>query len=175
MNQKSKSSGKYAKYVRMARDMGAVNVKVVKASDVVVDPRVLLKCMYGCTGWNSNWTCPSAPNALRPWEFSEILKKYKTGILIHTHDKKLSQDISYEVEVNAFWDGHYLAWGMSDCTMCKECAYPNEKCRFPKKARPAMQGVGIDVYATVRRQGLPVKPLRTREEEQNWYSLVLIE
>lgn len=166
---------KYQKYVDMAKKAGATDVLVIRASDVVVDPRFLLKCMYGCRGWNSNWTCPSAPGALRPWEFENILKRYKHGILIHTHDKKLSQDLSYEIEVNAFWDGFYLSWSMSDCTLCKECAYPSEKCRFPMKARPAMQGVGIDVYATVRKFGLPLRPLRTLEEEQNWYSLVLIE
>lgn len=166
---------KYRKYIKMALKMGAQDALVIKTSNIIVDPRVLLKCMYGCKGWNSNWMCPSAPGALRPWEFADIIKRYSVGILIRTNDKKLSQDISYKVEINAFWDGYYLAWGMSDCAICKECAYPTGKCRFPMKARPAMQGVGIDVYATVRKQGLPIKPLRTREETPNWYSLVLIE
>jgi predicted metal-binding protein len=163
------------RYLKKAKKMGAVHAIAVRASDVVVDPRVLLKCMYGCPTWNRNWTCPSTPKALRPWEFAEILKRYKTGMLIHTHDKKLSQDISFEIERDAFLDGHYLAFSMSDCTMCKECAYPNKNCRFPKKARPAMQGLGIDVYATVRKFGLPLKPLKDHSEPQNWYSLVLLE
>lgn len=172
---KSQAHTPYDKYLKLAIDMGANHAVLIKASDVAVDPRVLLKCMYGCTGWNSNWTCPSAPNALKPWDFEKILRKYKTAILIHTHDKKTSQEISYQIEVNAFWDGFYLSWSMSDCTLCPQCSYPAEKCRFPKRSRPAMQGVGIDVYKTVRRLGLPLKPLKTQNDEQNWYSLVLIE
>lgn len=172
---KDKSKMAFDKYIKIAKKMGATNTIVINASDIVIDSRVLLKCMYGCPTYNKNWTCPSAPNALRPWEFAEILKKYKKGILIHTHDKKLSQDISYNIEVNAFWDGYYLAWSMSDCTMCKRCAYPKDHCRFPKKARPAMQGIGIDVYATVHKFNMPLKPLRTIDEEQNWYSMVLLD
>jgi hypothetical protein len=38
-----------------------------------------------------------------------------------------------------------------------------------------MQALGIDVYATARRQGLPLSTLKDESEEQNWYSLVLIE
>lgn len=38
-----------------------------------------------------------------------------------------------------------------------------------------MQALGIDVYATARRQGLPISVLRDEKEPQNWYSLVLIE
>ncbi len=38
-----------------------------------------------------------------------------------------------------------------------------------------MQALGIDVYATAKRQGLPLFPLKDDSEAQNWYSLVLIE
>jgi hypothetical protein len=38
-----------------------------------------------------------------------------------------------------------------------------------------MQGLGIDVYATARKQELPINTLKNEDEEANWYSLVLIE
>ena len=63
---------------------------------------------------------------------------------------------------------------MSDCALCEGCAWP-QPCRNPKLARPAMQALGIDVYATAKKRGLPLFPLRKQEEPQNWYSLVLIE
>ena len=154
--------------------MGALDAVLIKSEDIVIDPRTILKCMYGCKGWDHNWTCPSVPGSLRPWEFENILKKYNVGILIHCDNKKISHKISFELESDAFVDGYYFAFSMSDCALCKTCKHP-EPCRYPEKARPALQGLGIDVYATARKQGLPIKTLKDEEEEQNWYSLVLIE
>jgi predicted metal-binding protein len=163
------------KYLKLARKMGADDALVIWATDVVLDPRTYLKCMYGCKDWGKNWTCPSAPGAIRPWEFGEIfLRRYRLAILVHSFDKKTSQKISLAIEREAFLDGHYFAFSMSDCSLCESCAHP-EPCRNPKQARPAMQGLGIDVYATVRKFGLPLEPLRDATVAQNWYSLVLIE
>jgi len=166
--------GKFENYAKKAIEMGALHAKVIKAEDVVVDPRTYIKCMYGCDTWGKNWTCPSAPGALKPWEFEKILNRYKIAILIHCDKKNLSQKISYELETQAFFDGYYFSFSMSDCALCKTCRYP-EECKHPHKARPALQGLGIDVYATVRKQGLPIKTLVNKKEKQNWYSIVFIE
>ena len=165
---------KYEKYARKAVEMGALHALVIKASEIVIDPRTYLKCMYGCDTWGHNWTCPSAPGALKPWEFEDILRRYRFGILIHCDNKKTSQKISFQLESDAFVDGYYFAFSMSDCGLCKTCEHP-EPCKHPEKARPALQGLGIDVFATVRKQGLPIKTLKNDKEPQNWYSLVLIE
>jgi hypothetical protein len=38
-----------------------------------------------------------------------------------------------------------------------------------------MQGLGIDVFATVRKFNLPISTLADRDQQpQNWYSLVMI-
>jgi len=161
------------RYVKFARWAGALDVVLMKATDIVLDPRTILKCQFGCTGWRHNWTCPSAPGALTVWDFARIIKHYKKVLLVHTRDKKLSQNISYEIERQAFLDGYYFAFSLSDCAVCKECCYP-KACRAPKKARPAMQALGIDVFATARKQGLPIKPLKTKDAQPDWYSLVLI-
>lgn len=165
----------FGKYAAMARELGAADALVVSSKDVVVDGRTYLKCMYGCTGWNANWTCPSAPGALKPWEFEPLLRRYAGGVLIHCGDKRSSHEISAKVEAAAFRDGHYFAFSMSDCAICERCTFPGEPCRDPARARPAMQGVGIDVFATVRKFNLPISTLADRNRQpQNWYSLVLI-
>jgi predicted metal-binding protein len=161
-------------YTALALEMGAAHAVAIRASDIVLDPRTYLKCMYGCKDWGRNWTCPSAPGAIKPWDFKNILRRYKSAILVHCAEKKLSQKISYELERQAFLDGLYFAFSMSDCSLCEQCAHP-EPCRVPRQARPAMQALGIDVYATARRQGLPLFPLKDETEPQNWYSLVLME
>jgi Predicted metal-binding protein len=120
--------------------------------------------------------CPSPLGALKPWEAEQVLSRYRYAVLIHTHDKDSSQRISFAVESRAYVDGYYFAFSMSDCGLCAECSLPEDKpCRFPGKARPAMQAMGIDVYATARKQGLPIETLADESQEQNWYSLVMIE
>jgi predicted metal-binding protein len=109
-----------------------------------------------------------------PWEAEKILKKYNWGILIRTQDPKLAQEISFQVEMKAFFDGYPLAFSMFDCYLCETCVFP-DPCRFPEKARPSMQALSIDVYATVKKLGLPIEPLKTKGEKPNYYALVLIE
>jgi len=38
-----------------------------------------------------------------------------------------------------------------------------------------MEACGIDVYQTVRNNGLFIQPLREKEETQNIYSLMLVD
>jgi predicted metal-binding protein len=165
----------FEKYARLARELGAVDAIVIASADVAIDGRTYLKCMFGCTGWNANWTCPSAPGALKPWEFEPLLRRYASGVLIHTHEKGPSQKISFAVEAAAYRDGHYFAFSMSDCAACQECSFPKAPCRDPEHARPAMQALGINVFATARKFNLPIATLPDRDARpQNWYSLVLI-
>lgn len=103
-----------------------------------------------------------------------MLKKYKHGILLHARDPKLSQEISFKIEMEVFFEGYCFAFSMSDCYLCETCIFPGP-CKFQEKARASMQALGIDVYATVRKQGLPIKFLKTREETPNYYALVLLE
>jgi predicted metal-binding protein len=65
---------------------------------------------------------------------------------------------------------------LSDCALCSERAgFRSSECANPKKARPALQSVGIDVFKTAHQFGLPLKTLQNQDEQQNWYSAVFIE
>jgi len=165
---------KIEKYVQMALEMGAEDALNISTEDLVFDPRTLLKCMYGCDDWGRNWTCPSAPNALKPWEAEKLLKRYKHGILIHAKDFKLAQDISFQIEIQAFFDGYHFAFSMSNCILCETCCFP-APCRFPLKARPSMEALGIDVFATIKKIGLPLKTLKAKDKIPDCYTLVLLE
>lgn len=165
---------KLNRYTLLARQKGALDAVLIERRNIILDPRTILKCQFGCTGWRHNWTCPSAPGAVTVWEFARIIKRYKKALLIHTHNKILSQKISYEIERKAYLDGYYFAFSLSDCSVCRKCSFPKD-CRAPEKARPAMQSVGIDVFATAHKQGLPIKTLATKDEQPDWYSLVLIQ
>ena len=164
------------KYISMGTELGADDVVPFKVQDIVFDSRTILKCMFGCSDWAKAHTCPSRPGFLKPWEYEKILKKYSSGVIIHSGDKKTSQNISFEIERQAFLDGYYFAFSLSDCAMCEQCmGFRGKDCANPEKARPAFHSVGIDVFKTVRKFDLPIHVLKDRQEQANWYSAVFIE
>lgn len=169
--------GDFKKYADMALEMGAADAVEFTIDQICFDSRTLLKCMYGCPDWGRNHTCPSRPGNPTMAEYREMLSRYRGGVVIHAHDKALSQKASFAVESRAYLDGYYFAFSMSDCALCKSCAATvNEPCRFAHMARPAFHSVGIDVYKTVHGFGLPLFTLADQEkDEQNWYSAVFIE
>jgi len=61
-----------------------------------------------------------------------------------------------EVETQALTLGFHYALGLigGDCMLCHKCAGPGNACRRPFQARPAMEGVGIDVVRTAQKAGL---------------------
>jgi len=163
-------------YVQKALDMGAANVVQFVLSDIVFDPRVVIKCLFGCGDFGKAHTCPYQRSPLTMEEYQRIFSAYKKGIIIGCADKHTSQKISYEIEKQCFLDGHYFAFSLSDCGLCGKCAKATEtECRFPEKARPAFHAVGIDVFKTVRQLGLPINVLNDKDDAQNWYSAVFIE
>ncbi len=164
------------KYIRKALEMGADDAVEFKTEDIEFDPRTLLKCMFGCGDWGKGNTCPSRPGSLDPWEYEKLFKKYRWGVIIHSKDKRISQNVSFAIESEAFTDGYYFAFSLSDCALCKECAgFKGCGCVNPRKARPAFHSVGIDVFKTVKKFGLPLNTLKNETDEQNWYSAVFIE
>jgi predicted metal-binding protein len=109
-----------------------------------------------------------------PWEAEKVLRRYCRGILVHTHDAKRLQEITYQIEIEAFHDGYPFAFELAECYLCETCTFP-APCVFPAKARPSMQALGIDVYATVKKLGLPMKTLKRKDETPDFYGLVLLE
>ena len=161
------------RYIDLAISQGAENAVFIQPDDVVFDGRSILKCMFGCSDWGKGCTCPSKQGFLKPWEFEPLLRKYKSVLIIHSHEKQIAQKAAFAVERQAFLDGDMLAFSMSDCALCTTCAgITGEPCRNAKEARPAFHSVGIDVSGTVKKLGLPLKPLKEPDEEQNWYAAV---
>ena len=164
------------KYIDKALEMGAKNAVEFKISDIAFDPRVALKCIFGCGGYGMQHTCPYQKSPLTMDEYQRIFEKFSRGIIIGCDDKPTSQRISYELELDCFFDGYYFAFSLSDCGLCEACTRGDGKdCLFPERARPSFHGVGIDVFKTVRNLGLPLEVLRNKTDKENWYSAVFVE
>ena len=164
------------KYINKALEMGATSAVKFQINDICFDSRVALKCIFGCASYGKHHTCPYQKSHLSMDEYKEMFGRYTWGVIIGCKDVKTSQNISYEIEKEAFFDGYYFAFSLSDCHICKSCAkIENKECRSPEKARPAFHSVGIDVFKTVKKFNLPLYVLQDDNSEQNWYSAVFIE
>jgi|Deesub1362A_J573_1020465.scaffolds.fasta_scaffold00023_192 predicted metal-binding protein len=97
----------------------------------------------------------------------EVYEKYELKL----------HEIVNAVEREAFKLGYYLATGLigGNCKLCEECADPKkgELCHQPFKARPSLEGVGIDVYRTCKNIGMPLG--LSSQENVRWNGLVLVE
>lgn len=160
-----------------ALNRGAVSCVPFHLSDICFDSRTLLKCMFGCNDWGKGLTCPSRPHSPSMAEYKEMFSRYQWGVIIGGHDKHITQTVSLALEGLAFGAGYYFAFSLSDCGLCKECAgHTGGECRHVLKARPAFHSVGIDVFKTVCRLGLPIATLTDpAHQEQNWYAAVFVE
>jgi predicted metal-binding protein len=131
------------------------------------------KCQYGCSGYNTNLCCPPySPNADTT---KTIVSNFNLALLIHFGPKgKISKSV-VQIEREIFLDNFpkVISYGAGPCTICKECSFT--ECKFPYLARPSMEACGIDVYSTAKNNGFPINVLKSKDEVQNYYGLLLIE
>jgi predicted metal-binding protein len=160
-------------FVLRARELGAVEAKLIRADTVVTAPWVRLKCQFGCGGWGSSLCCP--PHTPTPEVTASVIACYTRALLIHCKGDKRPTKIVAALEREVFLAGFYkaLGFGSGPCRLCRECNF--EGCVRPDDARPSMEACGIDVFATARANGFPIEVVRDENCDQNYYGLVLIE
>lgn len=159
------------KYIDMLIKAGACRAETIRAEDVVTAPWTIFKCKYGCPTYGKSRCCP--PVAPTWKETREILDSFERGILFCSHDVSVITPAAIEVSRELFLDGYYkaIAFGSGECRKCARCNL--ERCNFPGTTLPTMEGCGIDVYATARGNGFNIDPVRDREEEPNYFGLIM--
>jgi predicted metal-binding protein len=65
---------------QLALKLGASEVKIIPAKDVVVEDRVVLKCKVGCNNYGKTLCCP--PYTPTAEEFRKIVSEYTTAMFI---------------------------------------------------------------------------------------------
>jgi len=172
------------RYKQKAVELGASQAEVIPANWVQVDERVRLKCYVPrCGNYGSSSYCP--PHAPDPEFMRKAFSRFSWAVLFRSnvvpvedytdwnrysphglsHGKK-SLEIVSKIELMAFADGYYLAvgFGSGGCktTLCGGMVcqmLDSGRCRFPLKARPSMEAVGIDVYGLATRVGWEIYPI----------------
>ena len=178
--------------ISLLKEQGASAVVLANIVDIVVDERVRLKCRVPlCDSYDKNLMCP--PYVPSVAEFREALRNYEQAILIQISAdlnetctntpreevflpaRKLHELVNMG-EREAFTAGFRFAAGFIGgcCRLCDECvaAQGGTSCRFPFKARPSMEAMGIDVIATAEKAGLPLTfPIKNKV---TWMGLILL-
>jgi len=101
----------------------------------------------------------------------------REGEKAHRPYKLKLLEIVETVEAAAFKKGMRFAAGFigGSCPLCEQCVdnKMTDPCRHPFRARPAMEGVGIDVFQTVQNAGLSLD--LSSSKNVLWTGLVLLE
>lgn len=150
---------------------------------------VRLKCHYGCSRFDSNWTCPPATPG--PDKVRAILDEYELALLLvgtkscsdfylNNGRKRFNQVRCWKgtisLERMLFLEGYYKAFSLVGecCALCKECAYP-ETCRFPQEKRPSVESFSIDVIGTLKNLGKTSKIATQTGDTYNYFGIILLE
>lgn len=174
------------RYRELALSLGASEAKIIGAHEIIIDPRVRLKCMYPkCRWFGTNAHCP--PHAPEVEKIISMVSRYKHGIFycirVPTEDfvgnytdsegqpkpakrQLLNYKISSSLESAAFYDGYVLAVGFAGgpCkpVFCptKDCSaiMPGQGCRAAGKARTSLEGACMYAFAMAAEAGWDIYP-----------------
>lgn len=179
--------------IALLKAEGASTATPIPVAHVIIDKRVRLKCQVPlCDSFHKNLMCP--PFVMPVEEFRQVLACYEEAILLQIegfinipNDGKPGSDVFAPAgrlhdlvnmgEREAFRAGFRFAAGLIGgcCRLCEVCvAIDNGRiCRFPFRARPSMEALGIDVVATLEKAGFDLAfPVGDRVV---WTGLILIQ
>lgn len=168
------------------RQHGYEDFKWLDPKDIKVSQWVRMKCMYGCSGYGSNASCP--PNVPSIPECRHFFSEYSTAVMFHFAKKAEQPEERHawtrevnegllELERTVFLSGYervFLLF-MDSCNLCEECPGEREDCDKPLQARPTPEAMGVDLFSTVRHYGDPIEVLSDYTKAMNRYAFLMIE
>jgi predicted metal-binding protein len=164
--------------------LGAGAATPMGTQDVVVAEWVRLKCLYGCDDVGTYRTCP--PNAPPVEQIRRVVGEFERAILLEAgpfvgaeksdDESRRLNEAGLALERELFLAGFHKAWlmGAGPCDFCGACTRGDD-CPTPERARPSMEGCGVDVYATARNAGRQIDVVRSREDDYRFFALVLVD
>ena len=167
------------------RGKGYTDYKWIEPSQIITAQWVRMKCMFGCNGYGRCAACP--PNTPSLDECERFFNEYQDAIILHftgTMDqpeerhnwsKKINAKL-VQLEREVFLAGCERAFllFMDSCCFCKECAETRETCQEPRMARPSPEGMGMDVYSTVRQFGYSINVRTDFDQQMDRYAFLMI-
>ena len=141
----------------LASEIGFEHAGALDPATIELKEEVREMCASGkCAMYGKRWSCPPGCGTLD--ECRELLKGYTSGILVQSVGQLEDNfDIETMMETEAAHKERFyamrraladrcveaLAAGAGCCTICKECTYPDEPCRFPDQKMSSMEALGM--------------------------------
>ena len=142
-----------------------------RAQDLVFMPEVRDMCTADkCGKYGKYWTCPPACGTLedaarRVSHFSWGILLQSTGLmedafdaetLMETEDAQKARFEAFVQKLRATQPaGSFLPMSSGGCSICGKCTYPDAPCRFPDRAIPSMEALGLMVNDVCKLSGIP--------------------
>lgn len=171
------------------KQYGLESILPFRVSNIAVAQWVNLKCRYGCSQYNANWSCPPAVPDLT--EVNTILSEYSTALMLvgsqnrsdfyRDSNRNRTDQVKYwkgivSLERMLFLQGYDKAFSLVSgaCSLCKKCAYP-DACRFPMEKRPTVESFCIDLVGTLKNLGIDTKVALKLHDTFKYYSIILLD
>lgn len=158
----------------------------INPREIIVAQWVRMKCIFGCDEYGRTASCP--PNNPSIEECRNFFNEYSTGLVFHFQESMKKPDDRHEwskkinlklleLEREIFLTGYQKTFllFMDSCTLCKNCMDSRRKCKQPFSSRPSPEGMGVDVFSTVRQWNLPINVLSDYSQPMNRYAFILIQ
>jgi predicted metal-binding protein len=164
--------------------LGADAATPMRAQDVVIADWVRMKCLFGCDEPGVHRTCP--PHAPAVEQTRRVVDAFERAILLEAgpiigaersdDESRRLNEVGLALERELFLAGFHKTWlmGAGPCDFCGACTR-GEDSPTPERARPSMEGCGLDVYTTVRNAGRQIEVVQTREDGYRLFALVLVD
>lgn len=149
-------------------DSGIFDSRIIASSEIPFSEHVVKYCeMNSCGMYGKLWTCPPGVGNLRDNE--EKIKSYPNALVISFRSdiedcfdfegmsqagKNAKKQFSHIVETIKNDGEDILPLGCEGCGLCEKCTYPDAPCRFPEKAIPSVEAMGIDVVSLTKNIGM---------------------
>ncbi|GAB6908198.1 conserved hypothetical protein [Desulfosarcina cetonica] len=163
------------RWVLAARRLGFAQARLISTDRIRTAAWPREKCRFGCAGYGRNAMCP--PGGIDLETLERMLGEYGWALVVEGappgrafHDQLLA------LEREAFLAGLHktLAFGAGPCPVCPQCP-EDGSCRHPDRARPSMEGSGIDVYATARAAGFSLEPVAQPGRYVKYMGMILLQ
>ena len=157
------------KWLNLALELGFSKAYLLDCTTFVVYPEIRELCAINrCGMYGKCWTCPPACGSLN--DCAQILSKYHFGLLVElVYSLENPFDIEGMMEAGKLHQKQFvllvdklrktwpnlLPFSANTCTLCKECTYPTEPCRFPKTAFFPIEAFGLIVNQIYETNKIP--------------------
>lgn len=170
----------------MFKDQGLIDFKWMDPKQIVVAEWVRMKCMFGCPNYGRKAACPPQTPSVSDCE--RFFKEYNDAVVFHLRVqfdhppdrfawyKKMTLKL-IKLERKVFLAGFervfFLLFG--GCPLCKECKIERTLCNQPERARPAPEGMAVDVYSTVKKLGYPISVRTECTQAMDRYVFLMVQ